>query len=182
MADSIVTLVVQHHVNAGAQAAYEAWLGEIMPAAQQFTGHLGVNVIRPVGAAGAYTIVLRFDSDAHLQAWVGSETRRQLIAQVAPLLAKGEQVEIKTGLEYWFTPPDSSQKKARPFKQFLVTLSAIFPLTLIVPWLMTPLFGMFPAWALPVLGKLCVAVVIVGLMTYVIMPRYTKLIARWLFD
>jgi antibiotic biosynthesis monooxygenase (ABM) superfamily enzyme len=58
----------------------------------------------------------------------------------------------------------------------------MFPLTIVVPWRLAPLFGVMTAWALPVLGKLCVAVVIVALMAYVIMPRYTKLIARWLFD
>jgi hypothetical protein len=35
---------------------------------------------------------------------------------------------------------------------------------------------------IPLVGKFCVAVTIVFLMISVIMPRYTRLIARWLFS
>jgi antibiotic biosynthesis monooxygenase (ABM) superfamily enzyme len=114
--------------------------------------------------------------------WIESDTRKRLIERVEPLLAKDEQREIITGLEYWFTPQGAEQKKAKPFKQFLVTLSAIFPLTLIVPWMLAPLFQAVPVLALPLVAKFCVALTIVFLMIYVIMPRYTKLIARWLFS
>jgi antibiotic biosynthesis monooxygenase (ABM) superfamily enzyme len=181
MENAIVTLVIQHHIVTGAEAQYEAWLKDIIPEAMRFNGHLGVNVIRPGGASGIYTVVLRFDSHDHVREWIESDTRRRLIERVEPLLAKGEQLEITTGLEYWFTPQGMEQKKAKPFKQFLVTLSAIFPLTVIVPWLMAPLFQAVPLLALPLVAKFCIALVIVFLMIYVIMPRYTKLIAHWLF-
>ena len=32
------------------------------------------------------------------------------------------------------------QKHATPYKQFLLTLSAIFPVTILVPWVLRPLF------------------------------------------
>jgi len=184
--NTAVTLVIQHHIIGGAQADYEAWLKQIIPAAMGFDGHLGVNVIRPVAGSDRYTVVLRFDSHEHVDQWITSDTRKRLIAQVQPLLAKEEQRDLTTGLEYWFTPEDAPQKKAKPYKQFLVTLSAIYPLTVIVPWLLAPVIHgvpllAYPLLAYPLLAKLLVALVIVGLMTYVIMPRYTKLIASWLF-
>ena len=182
MENSTVTAVIRHHIIAGAAPQYEAWLNEIIPAAQGFCGHLGVNVVRPAGGSDIYTVLLRFDSHERLRGWIESDTRRRLLEQVESLLVTGEQIEIRTGLEYWFTPPESAQAKAKPFKQFLVTLSAIFPLTVIVPWLMTPLFQALPVLALPLVANFCVALIIVYLMTYVIMPRYTKLIARWLFS
>lgn len=183
MENAIVTLVIQHHLIAGAEPQYEAWLKDIIPAALGFTGHLGVNVIRPAAGSEVYTVVLRFDTHEHVRDWIESDTRQRLIERVQPLLAKSEQVEIKTGLEYWFTPPPgSAQQKAKPFKQFLVTLSAIFPLTVVVPWLLEPLFQAVPVLALPLVANFCVAVIIVFLMIYVIMPRYTRLIARWLFS
>jgi len=63
-------------LRAGAEAQYEAWLKSITSAAQRFPGHRGVNIIRPPEGSGRYTIVLRFDTLEHLQAWLGSETRR----------------------------------------------------------------------------------------------------------
>jgi antibiotic biosynthesis monooxygenase (ABM) superfamily enzyme len=125
--------------------------------------------------------VLRYDTLEHVQAWLGSETRRQLIAQVEPLLVSGDQVDIKTGLEFWFTPPTPARRHPQPYKQFLLTLSVIFPLTLLVPWVLRPLFQAVPILGLPVVSNFVISSVIVGLITYVIMPHYTRLVAGWLY-
>jgi uncharacterized protein len=177
----VVTSVIHHQVKAGAEVPYEAWLREINLAAQRIPGHLGVDILRPPQGAGLYTIVLRFDTLEHLQGWLASETRQRLIAQVEPLLVHGNQIDIKTGLEFWFSPPMPGQQHPPPYKQFLLTLSVIFPLTLIVPWVLQPLFKVLPIISLPVVSHFASAAVIVGLMTYVIMPRYTRLAADWLY-
>lgn len=176
-----VTLVIEHEVRPERRDDYEAWLRDIAQAARRFPGHMGVNIIRPHATTSAYTIVLRFDSHAHLTRWVESTTRRSLIERVAPLLTTHENLEIRTGMEFWFTPPSAKPLHARPFKQFLITLSAIYPLTVVVPWALGPLFERTPGAAWPLLHKLIVAAVIVSLMVYVIMPRYTRRVAGWLF-
>jgi uncharacterized protein len=177
----VVTAVIEHDVRAGAEADYEAWLQHITACAQLFPGHVGVNIIRPPAGSRRYTIVVRFDTLEHLQEWLGSETRRRLIVQVGPLLERGDRVGIKTGLEFWFTPPTPAQRHPAAYKQFLLTLSAIFPLTLLVPWLLRPLFLTVPVFGLPVVSNFVISVVIVGLMTYVIMPHYTRLVVGWLY-
>jgi uncharacterized protein len=90
-------------------------------------------------------------------------------------------VENRTGLEFWFTPPDSEQKQAKRYKQFLVTWSVIFPLTIFVPWVLLPLFQAIPFFGLPGISNLIISGVIVGLLTYVIMPPYARIIATWLY-
>jgi len=97
------------------------------------------------------------------------------------MLVKAEDLEIQTGLEYWFTPENPKPLQARRYKQFLVTSSAIYPLTLIVPWALRPLQELIPFLQWPMASALLCAVVIVFLMVYVVMPRYTRLVARWLF-
>jgi antibiotic biosynthesis monooxygenase (ABM) superfamily enzyme len=176
-----VSSAIHHRVKPGTEAQYETWLREITPTAERFPGHTGVNIVRPPGGSGTYTIVLHFDSMAHLRGWLESQARKRLIDQVAPLLERREDIEIKTGLEFWFTPPTPAQKHPEPYKQCLVTLSAIFPLTIIVPWALRPLFQVAPALSLPGVSNLLVSAIIVGLMTYVIMPRYTRLLAGWLY-
>jgi antibiotic biosynthesis monooxygenase (ABM) superfamily enzyme len=57
----------------------------------------------------------------------------------------------------------------------------IFPLTVLVPWALRPLFQAAPALGLPIVSNLVVSTIIVGLATYVIMPRYTRLLAGWLY-
>jgi uncharacterized protein len=176
-----VTLVIQHQVRKDCLGAYEAWLRTIADAAQHFPGHLGVKVIRPQGASTSYVVVLRFASYELLRAWIDSDTRHRLIAMATPMLAKDEELTIETGLEYWFTPEGSPPRLARPYKQFLITLSAIYPLTLLVPWLLQPLQDRVPLLQLPLVHAFVSDAVIVFTMVYVVMPRYTRRVAGWLF-
>src|SRR5262245_52241214 len=100
-----VTSVIQQRPKPSSVAEYEAWVKEITWAAQRCPGHRGVNIIRPYGASGVYTIVLHFDTLEHLKGWLESDTRAQLVERISPLLMTTERVEIQTGLEFWFTPP-----------------------------------------------------------------------------
>jgi uncharacterized protein len=175
-----VTTVIQQRPRPDAVGRYEEWLKEIIPVAQQFAGHRGVNVIRPHGGSDAYTIVLHFDAVDNLRRWLSSDTRVRLVEKIQPFMRAGEEIEIKTGFEFWFTPP-AGGRHAKPYKQFLVTLSAIFPLTVIVPWLLQPVFTGLPILALPLISELVVAVVIVGVMTWIVMPHCTRLVSRWLY-
>jgi len=179
----MVTIVIQHDIRAGAHAEYEQWLKHIVPLAAAAPGHRGVNVIKPPEGGDRYTVTLRFDTVEYAQQWLGSQTRRELIEQVQPMLSQDEQVDTVTGLEFWFTPPPGPMpKRAKPYKQFLLTLSVIYPLTLILPWILAPLFDAAPVLHYQLLSRLIVAAIIVGLMTYVIMPRYSKLAQKWLYS
>lgn len=179
--DMPVTTVIQQRPKADAVDRYEAWLKEITPLAQQFAGHQGVNIIRPQNASGAYTIVLRFDTTSNLRKWLESEARLRLVERIRPLLRDNEDIDIRTGLEFWFTPAAGGMH-AKPYKQFLVTLSVIFPLTIVVPWLLQPLLAWFPFLATPGVRHFLIAATIVGVVTYLVMPHYTRLISRWLYS
>jgi antibiotic biosynthesis monooxygenase (ABM) superfamily enzyme len=50
-------------------------------------------------------VIIRFDTIEHLYAWTQSETRRQLVAEIAPLLSEGDRTEVRTEPAFWFTPP-----------------------------------------------------------------------------
>lgn len=175
-----VTTIILQRPRADAVARYEEWLKEITPLAQSFSGHQGVNVIRPTAPGGDYTVVLHFDSITNLRKWLDSDTRVELVEKIRPYLHTPEVIDIKTGLEFWFTPT-ATNKTAAPYKQFLITLSAIFPLTIVVPWALQPLFAALPQLGFPGVRAFLIAAIIVALMVYVIMPRYTRLVARWLF-
>lgn len=179
MARSGVTLVIEHCLVAGAAPRYEAWLAEIIPAARRFDGHQGVDIVRPGPDRHRYTLVLRFATSDQLRAWLASPERAALIARIEPLLAAEESLHAASGLDFLFAPA-AGKSAPTPFKQFLVTLSAIYPLTSVVPPLLAPVLKVAPILARPWLGNLIVAAVIVYLMVFIVMPRYTRLIARWL--
>ena len=175
-----VTAVIEHAVRQASVDRYEDWLRKVVPIAARFPGHRGVNVIRPAAGGLQYTITIHFDSLPHAQEWFASDLRRRLVEEVAPLLQAAETIETRSGLEFWFHPPPG-QPPAKRYRQFLLTLSVIFPLTMAVPALLHRLQGVAPWLGGYVVAHLVSAAIVVALMVYVIMPRYTRLMARWLY-
>ena len=178
---SMVRVVVEHALKPGSAWRYEQWLAKIIPMAASFGGHRGVHVMRPPTGMDVYTVTVSFDSLGEAEAWMRSRVRQELVTELEPLLDHPEKLDTVTGLEFWFMPPTATQKRVRPYKQFLLTLSVIYPLTMLVPWGLHPIIAMLPflqAW--PVEHLVGVGIV-VALITWVIMPRYTKLVSAWLF-
>ena len=113
---------------------------------------------------------------------MNSELRARLIEKARPLLAGDDDFFIRSGLDFWFTPQGAKAKVPVRWKQFLVTWSAIFPLASCIPLAVLPLLRWAGVPAVPSLDTLLVTGTVVFLMVYVVMPRYTRLIQRWLFD
>jgi antibiotic biosynthesis monooxygenase (ABM) superfamily enzyme len=178
MRQTAVTLVIEHCLVAGAAPRYEAWLEEIVPAAKRYAGHQGIDILRPGAGSTRYTLVLRFDRVDHLRAWLESAERAALIARIEPWLAADEKLQAASGLEFLFAAPTAPAPPR--YKQFLLTLSAIYPLTTVVPAALMPLLKATPWLGVGWSSNLIVSSIIVYLMVYVVMPRYTRLVARWL--
>lgn len=88
---------------------------------------------------------------------------------------------VSSGLDFWFTPAGARAKVPVRWKQFLVTWSAIYPLALGVPFAIAPALRLVGVPASLPLTTLAVTAVVVFLMVYVVMPRYTRLVQKWLF-
>lgn len=182
LVDQGATVVITHRVRDGKQADYEAWLEEIAPLCKASPGHLDWQIVHPVaGLTATYTVIIRFDTTAHLQQWMASPARARLIEQVRPLFVTGDDFFVRSGLDFWFTPEGAKAKVPVRWKQYLVTWSAIYPLVLGVPLIVKPIGQRLGLADNPFLIALAVTGTVVFLMIYVVMPHYTKLIKRWLF-
>jgi uncharacterized protein len=177
------TAVVTHHIDKPHLEKYEVWLNEIGPQCKRSAGFLDLQIIRPIkDITTTYTIIIRFDTHDHLKAWMHSDTRKILIDKVRHMLIKDDDFFINSGLDFWFTPQGAKAKIPVRWKQFLVTWSAIYPLVLFTPMAVIPLLDYFGLPQTKYIDTLIITGIIVSLMIYVIMPRYTKLIHRWLFS
>ncbi|MEZ4452951.1 MAG: hypothetical protein R3B09_26060 [Nannocystaceae bacterium] len=177
------TAVITHRIREGQREAYDRWLEEIGPICRSFPGHVDWQIIRPVpGLTGTYTVILRFDSHEHLSGWMHSTTRKELIDRVRPLLVTDDDFYLRSGLDFWFTPDGARAKVPVRWKQFLITWSAIFPLVSLVPLAVVPVLRLLGAPDDKYFTTLVVTGTVVFLMVYAVMPRYTKLIHRWLFE
>lgn len=173
-----VTITVRRKLRPGREAAYEAWLKRLTAgAATDFPGYLGAEFHRP-GPDGIYRSVFRFDSLAHLEAFERSDFRAAMLAEGAELFAADAAWERMTGLEFWFDPPPGTKvPQPSPHRMALVLIAVVFVLVLALNLTLGPLMTGWPL-ALRVLATVTVQV---GLMTYVIMPRLTPLIARFIY-
>jgi uncharacterized protein len=174
-----VTTTVTRRIKPGHEAAYEAFLAGISSAARAFPGYLGIEVFRPApGASDEYRTVYRFDSVAHLRAWLESPQRAAWLQRAEPHVAGPMRTQVLTGLEGWFTlPARPGVAPPPPYKMALVTWATIFPLITLVVVVSAPLLG-----RLPLVVRLAVTTgVTVSLMTWVVMPRVTRLLHRWLY-
>jgi uncharacterized protein len=170
-----LTVVVTWHVRRGCEGEFEAWRREIAAAALKFTGHMGIDVILPAHTPGEYVVIFRFDTYEHLRAWQESDIRRELLKKAEPFREKEPSYRLESGLEYWFAPAGVPASPPR-WKMALVTAMGVWPVSVLVSWLLNPLTGSFP----PPLQALFTAVGIVVLLTWVVMPVLVRILRPWL--
>lgn len=179
--DESVTLHIQQRVRPDAMPRYEEWLRTIAAIAAGYPGHQGVHIIRPTAGHNEYTILIRFASLADAEHWTGSADRQNLLADIEDAFESDDMFHIQPGIEFWFTPPSPAQKKPAPWKQWLITTSVIWPLTMLIPPLFKPLFATVPVLGMWGISHGIVAATIVALVVFLIMPRYVHAVSRWLF-
>jgi uncharacterized protein len=178
-ADPPVTAVASRRVKPGHEQDFEEWVSGILTVVNTFPGYLGSEVLRPSDPEDdEYRIVFRFDHASNMRAWENSEERQRWLHKARPHLREKEKVHILTGLETWFTLPSKPGAPAPPrYKMAIVTWLAVFPVVAVI-------FSLFGQWLnlLPTLLRTLVfSAVMVTLMTYVIMPRMTRLFSFWLY-
>jgi len=174
-----VTVCISRKVKSGHEVEFEQWLSGIIEASSSYAGHQGASVLRPGPTTNyEYVIIYRFDSYYHCQQWEHSELRQQWLDKLGGLEAGEATTRRGTGLEFWFDLPELPiNKAAPPHKMALVLIVVVYVLIMGLNLLFQPLLAPVPAW----LRTLLVVVVQVLLLTYIVMPRVTRLLKDWLF-
>ncbi len=173
-----VTVVVTRRVKAGRENDYETWLEKLLEQAKQLPGYLGTTVTRPSGANREYTSVFRFDSVEHLRGFEQSDLRKYALLEVAELVEADAVWSQLTGLEFWFTPPPGTVvPQPSRFRMALVMIAVVYGLVFSLGSLVAAVLSTAP---MPL--RLLVTITIeVFLMTYVLMPRLTKVLAPFIY-
>ncbi len=177
--DPPVTAVASRRVKRGREREFEEWAEGILAAANEYPGYLGSEVLRPGDDPGddEYRIVFRFDQASNMRAWEESEERHGWLKEAEPLIHE-ERVNVLTGLETWFTRPAKPGEPAPPrYKMAAVTWLAVYPLITLILLLAGPVLSVLPM----LVRTLVLTAVMVTLMTYVVMPRMTRLFSFWLY-
>lgn len=170
-----VTCVVSVCIRPEHRDEHRRLQGEIVEALHGFEGFLSAETFEPVeGVQDETVIVFSFDTRGHLDRWLDSEQRTEMLDRMEPLIDGTRTVSVLGGFAGWF--PDEGGRPARTWKSAAVVLLALFPtslsLTFLRGWLLPDLPTVPTVFLLNLLGVLA--------LSYVLLPPLTERLSDWL--
>ena len=172
-----VTRIARRRARPGHEAEYESMLREMLAKMREHKGFLGGDLIPPEAPGEEYQLVVRFASEAELQAWDMSDARGALLERMKAVAEGEPEFRKLSGLEAWFEPAVVPATMHPPrARMALVTWLGIFPTVSFFLWFVLP-------WIqpLPFLPRTAVfTALIVVTMTWVVMPRLTRVLRGFL--
>nr|WP_090275999.1 antibiotic biosynthesis monooxygenase [Mycolicibacterium komanii]CRL69127.1 antibiotic biosynthesis monooxygenase [Mycolicibacterium komanii] len=79
--DTAATVIIGQRVRAGKERSFERWQQDLNREASRYPGFLGAEINPPTAVQSEWVVVYRFDSIAHVQAWINSATRQRWLAE-----------------------------------------------------------------------------------------------------
>jgi uncharacterized protein len=171
-----VTVVVNLRIKPGCEKGYDEWLGRFLILQRKVPGYLGTTTIMETGPdSSARHIIHRFRDKASLEAWENSEDLHKQTEEAnkysTPYLQKA------TGLETWFTLPDSNAIVPPPkWKMAIVAFIGAYCISLLASFILRSFLGLQP-----LLFNLFMNIILVIGLTYFAMPLLSRLLRRWLY-
>ncbi|GGO88441.1 antibiotic biosynthesis monooxygenase [Marinobacterium nitratireducens] len=178
-AENAITVVISRRIKKGKEKDFEQLNAALSREALQFPGFLGTTLFRPASSDDPeYRIIFKFRTREDFERWQHSAERHQYLDDIEQCLDAPDSTEVLSGLVAWFSLPGQNPVQPPPkYKMAVVAWLAIFPLITLITWGLGPWLGHLPL----IPRTLGMTVVITLLMTYVLMPLLTRLLAFWLF-
>ena len=124
-----VSAVISTRVLPGKELEYRAWERKIAAAQSKAPGLQGYRFEPPVpGVQDDFVAILRFDSEANMQAWLDSPERKKLIEEAAPLTEEFHTRMARTGFEQWFRDESGAPSNASVWKMDMIVLLLLYPI------------------------------------------------------
>jgi antibiotic biosynthesis monooxygenase (ABM) superfamily enzyme len=174
-----VTVVVTRRVKSGYESQYENWLKRLLEEAKSMKGYMGAAIQKPAPGTTDYTSVFRFDNVENLRKFEESEIRTRYLREVVDYVEADAIWKKFSGLEFWFSPPTGTiVPQPSRFRMALVMIVVVYGLVISIGQLVSALVGdVIPSYL-----RLFITISIeIFLMTFVLMPHLTKLLAKWIY-
>jgi uncharacterized protein len=82
--DTAATVIIGQKARPGSEQDFESWQQGMNREASKYPGFLAAEINPPTAVQPDWIVVYRFDSVAHVQAWINSSTRQGLLEQGRP--------------------------------------------------------------------------------------------------
>ena len=141
-----VSAVISTRIKPGQEDAYRAWERRIAAAQSRAPGFQGYRFEPPVpGVQDDWLAIVRFDSEANLQAWLDCPERRKLLEEADAFTEEFHARIARTGFDQWFSTAADGRAAIPGWKQNMLVVLMLYPVVF--------LFGAFVADPL-LLGRL----------------------------
>jgi uncharacterized protein len=171
-----VTAVIMTEVTPGREHEFEQWHARVKARQSTYPGFLGCEVQPPTGMfQEAWVTLLRFDSKQHLENWLQSTERTQLLREADEIIDRSTERQVRTSFEGWFKfgtdhrPPPS-------WKQSAIVLLMLFPVVMLEITFLSPILG----WMNVAPGTFIENLISVGLLAWPLMPLAIRAMRWWL--
>jgi uncharacterized protein len=174
---STAAVMISYAVPREQEPAFLKWQSRIQAAEAKFPGFVRHKIERPLrGVHDDWLIVINFDSDAHLTAWLDSPERRALLEEGGRFGRDLRLHRTNYGFDFWF--PSSPVDRHRIFKNNLLILLVLYPIVFLwIRFVGLPLEARgLPFWLSVFVGN----VVSTQLIGWWLAPTAFKLFDWWL--
>lgn len=178
--------MVEHIVTTQQTKAFKKWCKALTRAAERYPGFVRGDRCPPLPCKNDvvkwYTIV-HFDSPQHLNNWIVSRERKQLLESGRKIIQAYRFKSFTTGLEGWFSRQSASGEQTGlgppAWKQILSVVFGLYPLVMTRIKLF-PETGIIGTWS-PAGEMLLTTLVTSSILGLVVMPLVTRLMRFWLY-
>lgn len=172
-----VTMVMVTDIKPGKEAAYRAWADRIAKVQATYPGYIGSFVQPPEANETGWTTVLRFDSAAHLDAWLKSDARAAILKESEDLVRGFHAQRVDTAFPGWVPSDPATGEQPNRWKTAGLILLTLFPVVMLEIRFLNPhLHALNPAVATFIGNALSVAVT-----TWPLIPLAVWAFRPWLF-
>lgn len=170
-----IHIAITRRVRPGCEAEFQSALREFFKTSFAHGGVLGASMLTPPPGSDSreYGILRTFASETERDAFYESPMFKAW-EERARTLTEGEPVYRQLhGLEAWFRSPHNPPPR---WKMAVATLLGVYPVSLLIGVMLSPTLKKLPL----VLNLFVVSAIIVGLLTWIVMPLVTRLLHGWL--
>ncbi|MFA5504614.1 MAG: antibiotic biosynthesis monooxygenase [Vulcanimicrobiota bacterium] len=157
---------------------YQLWQTHIHQVQAKFLGYLGMVFQPPVKGQDEWVTLLRFDNTEHLEQWLASPQRRELLDELEDLVEEIRQCRVASSFPGWIPAAPSDAEQPANWKVTMLVVVGLFPLVMLQikyvnPWLLDAL-PLAPGTMLANIGSAI-------LISYLTMPVCIRLFGWWLY-
>ena len=174
-----VTQVILSKIKPGMEDAYRAWAAKIQQAQSRYPGYRGMYLQPPSSSDGHWTTLLRYDTAAHLEAWMAAPERAALLRESKAFIENEELMRLATSFPGWVPINPATGKGPPDWKTAMLVLLGLFPIVMLELRFLNPVLtrlGLHASLATFIGNALSVAAT-----SFITMPLCVRWLGWWLF-